>query len=141
MPAPILLMTGQLTGKSPADLADLAAYYASLPSKLGTALGDDAAIATAEQLYRGGSMARNVPACIACHAPGGGGNSLAGFPAISGQPAAYLAAQLTAYREGLRTTDEIHGRMMRDAARNLTDGDIRALADYIQGLGPANMSP
>ena len=131
---PILLMTGQLVGKSDQDIANLAAYYASLPSKTRQATGDDESVAKAEAIYRGGILAKRVAACTACHSPTGGGNALGGFPALGGQPAPYLVTQLKAYREGERTSDEVFGGMMRDVAGALTDGEITALADYLQGL-------
>lgn len=131
---PIVLMTGQLTGKSDADLANLAAYYASLPGKVSQASGDDDQIATAEQIYRGGIARKGVAACAACHSPRGLGNQFAGFPRLSGQPAQYTTDQLTAFREGIRKTDEGYGSMMRNVAEGLTDTEIAALADYIQGL-------
>lgn len=131
---PILLMTGQLTGKSDQDLADLAAYYASLPVKIRQATGDDESIAKAQAIYRGGIMAKGVAACTACHSPTGSGNAPAGFPQLGGQPAAYVIDQLTAYREGQRTSDEDQGGMMRDIAHALTDGEIALIADYLQGL-------
>jgi len=131
---PIALMAGQLNGKSRQDLANLAAYYASLPGKVGQAQGDDDTLALAERLYRGGSLEKGVAACISCHAPTGLGNAPAGFPAIGGQPAAYTIVQLTEYREGRRATDEAYGGMMRGVASRLTDTEIAALADYLQGL-------
>ena len=134
----IVLMTGQLTGKSEQDLANLAAYYASLPGKIGQAGGDDEAIAQAQAIYRGGILERRVPACMACHSPSGGGNAPAGFPRLRGQPAAYTEVQLKAYREAERQTDEDYGGMMRGAARGLTDKEISLLADYIHGLMPAD---
>lgn len=130
----ILLMVGQLDGKSEQELADLAAYYASLPGKLAQAGGDDEQIAQAQQIYRGGIARKGVAACSACHNPRGDGNDFAGFPRLSGQPAQYTAAQLKAYREDLRSTDEVFGGMMRDVAEGLTDTEIAILADYIQGL-------
>jgi cytochrome c553 len=130
----IPLMAGQLNGKSEQDLADLAAYYASLPGKVGQAQGDDEKIAMARHLYRSGDIDRGVPACTACHAPSGAGNAPAGFPALTGQPAEYTVAQLTAYRESQRATDEDYGGMMRAIAHGLTDTEIAALADYLQGL-------
>ncbi len=133
----ILLMTGQLWGKSPQDLENLAAYYASLPGKLGPPREMDKTLSHAQAIYRGGALDRQIPACMACHSPSGVGNGLAGFPRLIGQPAAYIVAQLTAYREGLRTTDEDYGGMMRDLARGLTDGEIEALAQYLEGLVPA----
>lgn len=130
----IPLMAGQLNGKSEADLADLAAYYASLPAKVGQAAGDDDAIARAAKIYRGGIARKGVAACGACHNPTGVGNDLAGFPRLGGQPAPYTVAQLTAYRERIRATDEDYGGMMRDIAEGMTDTEIALIADYIQGL-------
>lgn len=130
----IPLMAGQLNGKSQQDLADIAAYYASLPGKVGQAQGDDESIAVAEGIYRGGIQSKAVAACVACHAPSGKGNAPAGFPAIGGQSPAYTIKQLTDYREGRRVTDEAFGGMMRGVAGRLTDTEIAALADYLQGL-------
>ena len=132
----ILEMTGQLLGKTPQDVENLAAYYASLPGKVRTAAGAAEALSQAEAIYRGGDLRRGVPACAACHSPSGEGNAPAGFPRLSGQPAAYTVAQLKAFREGKRTTDEDYGGMMRDIARSLTDSEIEALANYLQGLAP-----
>jgi len=130
----IPLMAGQLFGKTDQNLADIAAYYASLPSKSSEASGDDEALARAESIYRAGIARKGVAACSACHSPDGGGNAQAGFPRISGQPAAYTIAQLTAYRERVRATDETVGGMMRGVAEGLTDTEIALVADYIQGL-------
>lgn len=131
---PIPLMAGQLNGKSEQDLADLAAYYASLPGKVLQAQGDDETLAMADRIFRGGILEKGVAACTSCHAPTGAGNGAAGFPAINGQPKAYTVAQLTAYREGERNTDQEFGAMMRHIAGRLTDTEIAALADYLQGL-------
>jgi cytochrome c553 len=130
----IPLMAGQLTGKSDEDLANLAAFYAAKPGKISQSQGDDETLARGEQIYRGGIAAKNVAACTSCHAPSGSGNASAGYPNIGGQPTGYTIAQLTAYREGDRTTDENVGGMMRGVAHGLTDKEIAAVADYIQGL-------
>ena len=130
----IPLMAGQLTGKSDQDLADLAAFYAAKTGKVAQAQGDDDTLALGERIYRGGIAAKNVAACASCHSPSGNGNAAAGYPDIGGQPTGYTIAQLTAYREGERTTDENVGGMMRGVAHGLTDKEIAAVADYIQGL-------
>lgn len=130
----IALMTGQLNGKSDQDLQDLAAYFASLPPRRGQAEGDEEAIAKATRIYKGGIADKRVAACSACHSPVGSGNNPAGFPRIGGLPAPYTIAQLTAYREGKRATDEVYGGMMRGVAGGLTDGEIALIADYLQGL-------
>ena len=62
------------------------------------------------------------------------GNPPAGFPLLRGQSVDYVVAQLTAYREGKRKTDEEYGGMMRGVAGRLTDNEIRAVASYVQGL-------
>ncbi|MEQ8858215.1 MAG: c-type cytochrome [Pseudomonadales bacterium] len=130
----IALMAGQLTGKSEQDLADLAAYYASLPDKVVPTEASDETLELAAGIYRGGILEKGVAACTSCHAPSGNGNALAGFPAIGGQPPEYTIAQLTAYREGQRATDEDFGGMMRGVAARLTDTEIKALAEYLRGL-------
>lgn len=130
----IPLMAGQLDGKDEQALRDLAAYYASLPGKVGQAQGDDEQLAQAQQIFKGGIARKGVAACAACHSPTGVGNAEAGFPRLSGQPVAYTTAQLKAYRERTRATDEAYGAMMRDVAEGLTDTEIAMLADLIQGL-------
>jgi cytochrome c553 len=130
----VALMTAQLIGKSEQDLDDLAAYYASLPAKTGEAVGSDADVELAERIYKGGIAKKGVAACSSCHGPGGAGNAQAGFPRISGQSAAYTAAQLIAYREGERRSDEEYGGMMRGVSRGLSDREIVVLSDYISGL-------
>jgi len=129
-----VLMAGQLNGKTESDLRNIAAFYASQTATFAQAEGDDAQIAMAQQLYRGGSLEKGVAACTACHSPTGSGNAPAGFPSISGQQAVYTVEQLTNYREGKRATDEEYGGMMRQVAANLNDTEIAALADYLQGL-------
>ena len=129
-PAP--LMAGQLDNLTDAQIEDLAAFYEGQKAAIGQASAE--AIDLGEAIYRGGLLAKNVAACTACHAPDGSGNALAGFPALSGQQLDYTIDQLSAYREGIRTTDEDYGGMMRQTAVGLTDGEIRAVANYVLGL-------
>jgi cytochrome c553 len=103
-----------------------------MPAPVSQAQGDQ--LKLGEQIYRAGIAQRDVPACTACHTPSGSGNAPAGFPHIGGQRADYVVVQLTAYREGTRTTDDSYGNAMRQIANGLTDGEIKALASYIQGL-------
>ena len=126
------LMAGQLNQLSSEQLAEIAAHYAALPATTGAA--EEATLAQGESIYRTGIGSKGVAACVACHAPGGGGNSPAGYPQLSGQPVDYVVAQLTAYREGERTTDDDYGAMMRDVAANLNDREIKAVANYLRGL-------
>ena len=128
----IVLMAGQLTNLDEQDLRNLAAYYASLPGRIGQS--KEEGLEQGESIYRGGIPDKQVAACTACHAPNGNGNMLAGFPRLSGQPVEYTIAQLKAYREEERTTDDDFNNMMRDIAAKLTDGEIEAVANYMTGL-------
>lgn len=114
------------------DIQDLAAYF-STQQRTGLE-ADPAKVNAGERLYRGGDQATGVAACAACHGPSGHGNPAASFPAISGQHAAYVVAQLKAYRGGVRKSDQAQNQMMRNVARLLTDEQIDALASYVQGL-------
>ena len=129
---PVPLMTGMLDGLNEQGLADIAAYYASLPASIREASRDR--LEQGEAIYRGGIMEKGVAPCTACHSPNGSGNQLAGFPKVSGQAVEYTISQLTAYREGQRETDAEYGGMMRSVAANLTDNEIRAVANYMLGL-------
>lgn len=128
------LMAGQLDALNEQDLANLAAYFASKTAQVAKAPDNNEALHSGERLYRGGSLAKQVSACTACHSPMGNGNPPAGYPLLRGQSVDYVVAQLTAYREGKRKTDEDYGGAMRMIAARLTDNEIRAIASYIQGL-------
>ena len=89
-------------------------------------------------MYRSGVAERNVAACTACHSPNGKGNAPAGFPALAGQHAEYIAAQLRAYRKGYEDesgrTNDGDTRIMRTTAFGLSDLEIEAVASYASGL-------
>ncbi len=128
----IIVMATLLDDFDDGDLRNIAAYYASLPGKIGQS--DPEGLELGEAIYRGGILDKKVAACTACHAPNGNGNMLAGFPRVSGQTVEYTVAQLKAYREEERTTDEDYRGMMRDIAAKLTDSEIDAVANYMTGL-------
>jgi cbb3-type cytochrome c oxidase subunit III len=127
----VLEMTGMLTNLSDQDIADIAAYFASQKGSVGAA--DPKVVAHGEELFRGGKLDQGMPACTGCHAPNGAGNAAAGFPHLGGQHAAYIAKQLTAFREGERTNDG-DTMVMRSIAAKLSNKDIEAVSSYIQGL-------
>ncbi|AJO79007.1 cytochrome c [Pseudomonas sp. MRSN 12121] len=74
-----------------------------------------------------GAWERQVPECVTCHGPGGVGVGDA-FPPLAGQPAAYLAGQLNAWRDGTRRNDP--NDLMGHIAKALTPEEIVAVADY-----------
>jgi cytochrome c553 len=130
-------MAGQLDNMTKQDIEDLAAHFAAQKASVNQAKKD--LIAKGEQIYRGGIREKGVPACAACHAPDGIGNSPAGFPRLGGQHADYVAAQLKAYRAAAdgdaagRVTDG-DTKPMRSIASRLSDSEIAALASYVSGL-------
>lgn len=123
-------MNGMAAALSEQDIADLAAFYASQKVTLGEAAEDK--VAAGEAVYRAGNTATGVSACAACHSPTGSGNPMANFPSLSGQHADYTVLQLKAFRAGERANDA--GSMMRGVAKKMTDAEIEAVSQYIQGL-------
>ena len=124
------LMAGMLTTLNDQDLADIAAHFNAQPLAQGAV--DEAKLELGQALYRAGNAAIGVAACAACHAPDGKGNASAGYPALSGQDAAYAELTLRAFRAGERANDE--ASIMRTIAARLSDVEIAALASYLSGL-------
>ncbi len=124
------LMAPMAMPLSEQDVADLAAYFSSQTKKIGTAAADQ--VAKGEQLFRAGNPATGVAACMACHGPTGTGNPQALFPALNGQNAAYVEKALKDFRSGARANDT--AMMMQGVVARMTDAEIAAVAQYIQGL-------
>jgi len=124
------LMNGMLNNLDEQDMADVAAYYASQPAPQGAA--DPEIVDLGESLYRAGIAEVGVAACTACHSPNGEGLPSAGYPALSGQDAAYTEMQLRAFRDGVRQNDD--AEIMRSIAARMNDAEIAAVASYVSGL-------
>jgi cytochrome c553 len=112
------------------DMVDLAAYFSSQKVTLGAA--DDELGKKGATIYQGGNADFGSAACIGCHGPGGKGNPAAGFPALAGQHAPYTYNQLKAFHDGTRSSDP--NSMMRNMVRKMSDAEMQAVAEYIQGL-------
>lgn len=112
------------------EVLDLAAYYAMQPKTPGAA--DPELASKGESIYRWGNPETGVPACSGCHGPAGQGQSLAKFPRVSAQHADYTKQTLEHFRGALRANDP--NGMMRGAAARLSDQEIAAVSQYIQGL-------
>ncbi len=113
------------------DMLDLAAYFSSQTQKLGEANPD--MVALGEKIYRGGNPETGVAACMACHGPQGNGNPAAKYPIVSGQHAQYTHKQLMDYKSGVRKP-EGNAIMMRDIALKMSEAEMQAVTDYMQGL-------
>jgi cytochrome c553 len=104
-----------------ADLADIAAYYGSLPTMRGESAQADEVVAR-----------RLFTACAGCHGARGKGTGDAAFPVIGGQDVKYLRNQLLAWRSGERRNSP--GGAMNEATKHLTDAEIEILAHYLSGM-------
>jgi cytochrome c553 len=121
------------------DVNDVAVYYeAQTPQGLEA---DPSYWQAGETLYKRGDRARNIPACVACHGPGGRGNLAAGYPALRAQQSVYVVKQLNDYASGARYSGaktparaSRNGTMMLTIAKRLSPEDIRNVASFVQGL-------
>ena len=111
----------------------LGAYYAAIrsPSTARPELGGD--LGRGETLALQGDWSKGMPACFSCHGPSGFGVTPA-FPALAAQHPSYTAEQLAAWRGGTRRNAPVD--MMNRIAAALSDGDRRAVADYLATLPP-----
>lgn len=125
-----VLMYPMAAGLSEQDMADLAEYFSNQKTTLGSAADELAKKGAA--IYQGGNADFGSAACIGCHGPGGNGNPAAGFPALAGQHATYTYNQLKAFHDGTRSGDP--NSMMRHMVRKMSDAEMQAVAEYIQGL-------
>jgi cytochrome c553 len=123
-------MNGMAAALSDQDMADIAAFYAAQAGTIGAAAEDK--VELGQTIYRAGNAASGVAACAACHGPTGVGNPMANFPSLNGQHADYTVLQLKNFRTGARANDA--GAMMRGVAKSMSDAEIDAVAQYIQGL-------
>ncbi|HEY8118367.1 MAG TPA: cytochrome c [Methylophilaceae bacterium] len=124
------IMSGMVASLSPEDMINLGAYFNSQTPKLGTAKSNGVG-SVGEKIYKGGIPGIGVPACASCHGPAGAGIPVQ-FPRLAGQHAEYIVTQLKAFHSGERANDG--AKMMRMIAAKLSDQDMAAVADYIQGL-------
>lgn len=122
------VMSGMATMLSDAEMKAVATYFSAQSLKLGQAKSNGAG-SLGEKIYRGGIAATNVPACAACHGANGAGLPKQ-FPRLGGQHSDYTLAQLSTFRTGERA----NAPMMMTIATKMTDAEMAAVADYIQGL-------
>ena len=122
-------MIGMVAALSDQDMENVAAFFSAQKLKVAST---DKVNTLGQNIYRGGITSAKIPACMACHGPDGSGNPAAGYPALSGQKAAYVVKQLKAFRSGERKNDA--AKMMRNVALRMTDAEIEAVASYINSL-------
>lgn len=117
------------------QIADVAAYYASLPATQGDGGedSDEAVLKRGQQLAERGDWSEYIVSCKSCHGPGSRGAGDV-FPGIAGQHAGYIEAQLQAWKAGIRKNDTQD--LMGSIARRISDDDIQAVAAWLAGQSP-----
>ena len=126
------IMQAQSMILSDEDMADLDAYYASLPARVTSNLSEsDQELATAgSMIYRGGYRDRGISACKSCHGPSGHGIPVK-YPRVGAQHKEYLEQQLLAFKRGER---QGYNGIMADIAFGLSEEQIKQLSAYMAGL-------
>lgn len=125
------IMMGMAAGVSDADAADIGAYFQAQSVKE-AATFDESQIAAGRELYKGGNLQTGIPACQGCHGPTGAGTAGIGYPQVGGQYVDYTLAQLKAFKDGSRTTDD--KALMRSIVAKMSEKDMIAVANYIASL-------
>jgi cytochrome c553 len=124
------VMSGMAAMLSDSDMHAVAEYFSKQTLSLGQAKKNGSG-SLGEKIYRAGIQANGVPACASCHGPTGDGLPVK-YPRLGGQHTEYVLNQLRQFRLGARANDE--AKVMRTIAAKLTDQEMEAVADYIQGL-------
>lgn len=124
-PSPIMqAMAAPLSNE---DMQAVGAYFEQ-QKPAGQAARDKALAERGQQIWRGGVKAVGVPACAGCHGAAGHGVP-AQFPRLAGQYGDLTLGWLKAYAAGTRP----HA-VMGPIASKLSENDMKAVAEYAQGL-------
>ena len=112
-------------------LREMAEHFAALDLPYPPPPAPQAPAAVLDQgrkLVQGGDVARNIPACVACH-----GAAMTGvtpsIPGLLGLPRDYLNSQLGAWKTGQRRAHLPD--CMADIARQLTPDDVSAVSAWL----------
>lgn len=123
------------------DFQNLAAYFSE--QKLNRQANANAniqpapekALAAGYSIFTQGITSADVPACAACHMPSGTGMAPMAIPALAGQHASYVEAQLKNFANGSRDNSPAH--IMGLIAKRLDAQQIKDVALYVQMMRPA----
>jgi len=124
------VMQGMVANLSTKDFDNLGLYFENQTLKLSAAKSNGKG-SLGEKIFRAGIADKKLPACASCHGPSGHG--IPGqFPRLNAQHSDYTISQLNAYKNGLRKNEA--AKMMATIAQRLSDAEMQAVADYIEGL-------
>ncbi len=118
---------------SDAYLLEMAQYYAAQTPRQAqstTPLSEHLS-AQAQSLIEQGDMSRDIPACTSCHGENLHG-ALPAIPGLTGLDAEYIAAQLGAWRAGVRSAGAVD--CMREVAQRMSTQQISLAAQWLSAL-------
>jgi cytochrome c553 len=117
--------------RTQADLAEVAQYYAGLPSpsQRMAVPAATAVVARGRSLADQGDADARIPACNGCHAA----DALKIYPRLAGQNSAYMANRLRLWKSGL-APGSAGEAIMAPIARALDDRQIEDAAAYYASL-------
>jgi cytochrome c553 len=127
-PAGFTYMWGLSRGLADAQIDELAKYFAG-QAATPNAPGDTRLTERGRSIFEKGIPGFEVPPCFACHGPRGLGTEV--YPRLAGQHADYVVKQLVVFQG---TDERPEGAVMKTVSHLLTRQDMRAVADYVQGL-------
>ena len=124
------VMAGMVANLTEQDMINLGIYFSNQKITLSTAK-ENGIDSVGEKIFRAGLAKKGIPACASCHGPSGHGIPDK-YPRLNAQHAEYTVSQLNLFRTGKRANDSV--KVMRMIAQKLTEEEMQAVADYIQGL-------
>ena len=122
------IMNGFASQLSDDDKRNVSAWFASQTAQLATARSKQT-LDLGQRIWRAGLPEKSLPACGGCHNPAGLGIPTQ-YPRLAAQHSDYVDATLRDFRQGTRRNNAA----MQEIAAKLSDAEIRAVADFVQGL-------
>ena len=126
-----VLMQGIAASLSPEDMDNLGIYFSEQKLQLSAATSNGVG-SKGEKIFRAGIKDSGVPACASCHGPAGHGVPDL-YPRLNAQHSDYILSQLNRFRV-LEDQPGTASAPMRAISVRLTEEEMKAVADYIQGL-------
>ncbi|MDA7691001.1 cytochrome c4 [Methylophilaceae bacterium] len=125
------LMQGIAAGLSAEDMDNLGIYFSEQKLQLSAATSNGVG-SMGEKIFRAGIKNSGVPACASCHGPAGHGVPNL-YPRLNAQHSDYILSQLNHFRVLEDKPGTVYAPM-RAISVKLTEQEMKAVADYIQGL-------
>ena len=125
------LMQGIAAGLSAEDMDNLGIYFSEQKLQLSAATSNGVG-SMGEKIFRAGIKDSGVPACASCHGPAGHGVPNL-YPRLNAQHSDYILSQLNHFRVLEDKPGAVYAPM-RAISVKLTEQEMKAVADYIQGL-------